>query len=151
MPIISGGGGGGTTLPVAPPVTFAQDADVTFSLDAANGLLFEGDIGPRITVQGDGGAGARLDVVDNNSFREAQLNSGTTAGTGGFFFNDGNFNRVVLNDQLFMLRINAAPADGSLVANQLSLWFDSTNGAAKLMVKAKQADGTVKTASIALA
>ena len=42
------------------------------------------------------------------------------------------------------------PADGDLVAGQLALWFDDTNGAAKLMVKAKQADGTVKTAAIAL-
>jgi hypothetical protein len=45
----------------------------------------------------------------------------------------------------------AAPTDGSLAANQAVLWFDATNGAAKLMVKAKQADGTVKTGSIAVA
>jgi hypothetical protein len=46
---------------------------------------------------------------------------------------------------------NAAPADGELVAGQLALWFDSTNGAGKLMVKAKTANGTVVTGSVTLA
>jgi hypothetical protein len=46
---------------------------------------------------------------------------------------------------------NAALADGSLASGDFSLWLDQTNGAAKLMVKAKQADGTVKTATIVLA
>lgn len=51
----------------------------------------------------------------------------------------------------FFTAKNAAPADGDLAANQLALWFDPTNGSSKLMIKAKQADGTVKTASVALA
>lgn len=45
---------------------------------------------------------------------------------------------------------NAALADASLTASQFSLWLDDTNGACKLMIKAKQADGTVRTAAIAL-
>lgn len=45
----------------------------------------------------------------------------------------------------------AAPADGELAAGEMALWFDSTNGAAKLMVKSKQANGTVRTGSVALA
>jgi len=44
----------------------------------------------------------------------------------------------------------AALADAAIAASQFSLWLDDTNGAAKLMIKAKQADGTVKTAAIAL-
>jgi len=48
-------------------------------------------------------------------------------------------------------RMNVIPADADLVAGELAFWYDSTNGASKLMVKAKQADGTVKTASVALA
>lgn len=48
-------------------------------------------------------------------------------------------------------RKNAAPADADLAAGEMKLWFDQTNGAAKLMVKAKQADGTVRTAAVALA
>lgn len=51
----------------------------------------------------------------------------------------------------FMMRKTAAPADADLVAGEAALWLDATNGAAKLMVKAKQADGTVRTGSVALA
>lgn len=43
---------------------------------------------------------------------------------------------------------NTAPSDGSLSAGEFALWFDPSNGAAKLMIKAKQADGTVKTGSV---
>jgi hypothetical protein len=42
------------------------------------------------------------------------------------------------------------PADGSISANQVFLWFDPTNGAAKLNIKGKSADGTVVTGQIAL-
>lgn len=44
----------------------------------------------------------------------------------------------------------AAPADGDLVASQVMIWFDDTNGAAKLMIKAKEAGGTVRTGEVAL-
>lgn len=46
--------------------------------------------------------------------------------------------------------LNSAPPDGDLAAGECALWFDKTDGAAKLMIKAKQNDGTVKTASISL-
>jgi len=37
----------------------------------------------------------------------------------------------------FTTRKVAAPADGELVASEVSLWFDDTDGAAKLMMKGK--------------
>lgn len=46
--------------------------------------------------------------------------------------------------------LNSAPSDGDLAAGECALWFDKTDGAAKLMIKAKQNDGAVKTASISL-
>jgi hypothetical protein len=46
--------------------------------------------------------------------------------------------------------LNAAPADADLSANQAMIWFDSTNGAAKLMIKGKTADGTVVSGSVPL-
>ncbi|KQQ98400.1 hypothetical protein ASF72_18315 [Arthrobacter sp. Leaf141] len=49
------------------------------------------------------------------------------------------------------VRVNSAPADADLVAGEAASWFDSTNGASKLMVKAKQADGTIKTGTVTLA
>lgn len=45
---------------------------------------------------------------------------------------------------------NVAPADAELVAGEAAYWFDSTNGSAKFMIKAKQANGTVVTGSIPL-
>lgn len=47
-----------------------------------------------------------------------------------------------------VVALNAAPADGALSAGECAVWFDSSNGAAKFMFKAKQADGTVKTGSV---
>lgn len=45
---------------------------------------------------------------------------------------------------------NSAPADGDLSAGQFAIWFDDTDMAGKLMVKAKTADGTVVTGSVTL-
>lgn len=49
-----------------------------------------------------------------------------------------------------VISLHAAPADGVLQNGECALWFDQTNGAAKLMVKARQANGTVRTGSLAL-
>lgn len=46
--------------------------------------------------------------------------------------------------------VHAAPPDSNLMNGDLVMWFDQTNGAAKVMFKAKQADGTVRTGSIPL-
>jgi hypothetical protein len=49
-----------------------------------------------------------------------------------------------------IITLVSAPADASLAAGQAALWFDATNGAAALNIKAKQADGSVKTATFAV-
>lgn len=49
-----------------------------------------------------------------------------------------------------MVGVVAAPADGDLSASQVALWFDDTDGAAKLMIKGKSANGTVVTGQVAL-
>lgn len=54
-------------------------------------------------------------------------------------------------DGYFMTRKTAAPADADIATGEMALWFDSTNGAAKLKIKAKQADGTVRVGEVALA
>lgn len=46
--------------------------------------------------------------------------------------------------------LNAAPADGTLAAGDLVMWFDKTNGAGKAMFKGKTANGTVVTGSVTL-
>ncbi len=50
-------------------------------------------------------------------------------------------------DTIILHRLTA-PTDGELSVGDIAFWFDDTNGAAKLMLKAKQADGTVKTGSV---
>lgn len=49
-----------------------------------------------------------------------------------------------------ILRTKAAPADASIPTSGFTLWLDDTDGAGKLMVKAKTANGTVATAAVAL-
>jgi hypothetical protein len=44
----------------------------------------------------------------------------------------------------------AAPADGDIGPSQCALWLDDTPAATKLMVKAKDSGGTVRSAAIAL-
>lgn len=46
--------------------------------------------------------------------------------------------------------VHDAPADNLLVAGHAAIWFDQTNGAGKLMIKAKTANGTVVTGQVAL-
>ena len=54
-------------------------------------------------------------------------------------------------DGFIMTAKNAAPADGDLNPGEIALWFDSTNGASRLKVKAKEAGGTVRTGEVGLA
>lgn len=56
----------------------------------------------------------------------------------------------VTTDGHFAVRTNASPVAATLVAGEAAFWFDSTNGAAKMMITAKQADGTIKTGSVIL-
>ena len=64
---------------------------------------------------------------------------------------DGATIPLRINKNGYMLVANtSAPADAELSAGQMALWFDSTNGAAKLKVKAKQANGAVVAGEVAL-
>ena len=58
----------------------------------------------------------------------------------------------VQKDGGLFTNLQSAPPDAALFENgRLILWFDSTHGAAKLMVKAKDATGSIVTAAVALA
>lgn len=46
--------------------------------------------------------------------------------------------------------VNIAPGDADLQPGTAYLWFQSTDGSAKLMITAKQDDGTVKSGSVTL-
>lgn len=63
-------------------------------------------------------------------------------------YNGGEYR--VWGDGKFSTKAHTAPADGDIAAGECVFWFDQTNGAAKFMIKAKQADGTVRTGQVAL-
>lgn len=72
------------------------------------------------------------------------------AGTTGLIY--GEFgNRLLRVNGVFAIRRTTIPADARLSAGDVSIWFDQTNGAAKLKIKGKSADGTVVTGEVALA
>ena len=56
---------------------------------------------------------------------------------------------VYFGDVVIFHRVSA-PADALLAAGDCALWLDDTDGAAKLMIKAKSANGTVRTGSVNL-
>ena len=62
----------------------------------------------------------------------------------------GGVGSTVSENSYFTTRKNTAPADAELSTGEAAYWFDSTPGAAKFMIKAKNASGTVVTASIPL-
>jgi hypothetical protein len=66
-------------------------------------------------------------------------------------FRGGGANRLRVSPNGYLVvMVTAAPADAELAAGQVALWFDATNGAAKLMIKGKSANGTVVTGEVAL-
>jgi hypothetical protein len=92
--------------------------------------------------------GGRADGVTHGRLNFTSANTSGTAGE--TLVTDGTW--ATFQDLgAIKLDTHAAPADGALAAGDLYLWFDQTNGSAKLMVKAKQANGTVVTAAVALA
>jgi hypothetical protein len=98
------------------------------------------------TLIASGGAAAATDIAAFLSANPGQsvdilsiTNSGGSEQSG---FNKNGY---------FYTNRHTAPADAELAAGQLLLWFDQTNGAAKLMAKGKTADGTVVAASVAMA
>jgi hypothetical protein len=72
--------------------------------------------------------------------------------TNGFRVVDNATSRALLRCAIvgFVFHLTAAPSDGELGSGDCALWFDQTNGAAKLMIKGKSANGTVVTGSVPL-
>jgi hypothetical protein len=122
------------------------------NIDAQDGILSAKSI-----VAGVAGSGAqgRLTVLSNADtalVSTFQQFSGSQSGDMARWATSGGTPLSRVSGQGFiMTRRNAAPADGDLASGEMAIWLDSTNGAAKFMVKAKQADGTVRTGNVALA
>lgn len=119
--------------------------------DAENYFLAE-DGNATIVSMGRGG----IEIYGNRASRDAlyvepiiALNAGVNIAN---FQPESGSNYVQVTRGAYLkISATAAPADAELSANEAIFWFDSSNGAAKLMVKAKQANGTVVTGSVNLA
>jgi hypothetical protein len=94
-----------------------------------------------------------LVVFDSTGGQGATISRlGSYITTVGFFAqNSGGTTFAGMNTDGVFTSKNAAPVDGNVSAGQCFIWFDQTNGAAKLMIKGKSANGTVVTGQVALA
>lgn len=173
MPVISGGGGGGTTFnggTITNPLTIDSGLAGTPALlvespthdGSTTALAVKDDLGVDlflVTDQGDatvtrglavsggttlGGNVTSVQLYLFAGLAQASPISQVYDGGSALAFQLDKSGRAVIS-------VHSAPADGDLAAGECALWFDQTNGAAKLMVKAKQADGTVRTGSVNLA
>jgi hypothetical protein len=141
--LISGGGGGaGLTIPFD-----VSGGNSELSLDAFATLT--------LAALGTSHADLELTEARSSAFVSMTTNNGATvASDSGKFQAEniaGDSGALVGPQYGLLVWRNTAPDDGDLFAGACALWYDPTNGASKLMLKAKQADGTVKTAAIALA
>lgn len=140
----------GTVPAAGPGFIINSDGSITLSLNGVSVFAITHEtLGQVCKVSTVGGQNVievnpRTDVIplDINSFGGVQP---AIRYLGAPNFN-GEF--LVLQGGAVVIGQGTAPADGELVAGQVALWFDDTDGAAKLMLKGKQADGTVKTGSV---
>lgn len=139
--VVSGGGANDITLSLeAGP---AQVQDLISAADSAQDIVFTVTEEGRVVISSSDTTLAPLSVEPLNALdADVDLVLLSVAGVivGGYSRNG-----------YWWTRKNAAPADAELASNEMALWFDATNGAAKLMVKAKSANGTVVAGSLALA
>ncbi len=104
-----------------------EEANIKFYTQPSTSQAGNYSLDPKMVIQGNGNVGINL------------TSPGKKLDVNGYLRGAGVFNTL-----------NSAPADEDLAPGECALWFDKTNGAAKLMIKAKQNDGTVKTGSVSL-
>jgi hypothetical protein len=165
MGVVTGGGGGGAAFnggTITGALTVDRHTDdtnpaltVTAGATGTQGVAVAVDPSvPALKVRGLNADGI---VAVSNDFNAntASVSSSSIelkAAGGAISRYEPDFTKnISLRPDGLWISVNAGPADGDLAAGFAAIWFDKTNGAAKLMVKAKQADGTVVTGSLALA
>ena len=164
MPFGSGGGGGGTFNGGTITTPLVVDASAGLQNGVKVSTIDAGSAGLRVTD-----AVSLTDLFKVNTDGDLSINGipNILAGSGSLSIsgsNDSTPNQMLLiqkgnGDQLFSVRGDgailqhgkAAPATGAMDPSTFALWLDDTPGATKLMVKATDSGGTVRTATIALA
>jgi hypothetical protein len=144
-------GGDGTTGSSGGGAITAHGGDgQATGIDGGSATLQAGDAGgPSF------GSGAKFYAdsgkSDGTNGKAIVYTNGSVGNLGEALVSDGNANAVWNDLGQIKIDTHAAKDSADIGAGELYLWFDQTNAAAKLMVKAKSADGTVVTAAIALA
>jgi len=125
------------SVPDGTELVIDQFGDVIVTGRAGNSGQFRAAVNPA----------AGVSFLDAN----AGLNIGSVSGQ--IILSDGAGNQYLgVNTTSFRLRgWHAAPGAANLQAGDMAVWFDQTNGASKLMVQAKSANGTLVAGSLALA
>lgn len=140
-------------MPIGSGPLSATPVSVT-SVFGQTGIVTGGTATDVTNIIGNAGSAAMLYVEADDAGQPYALEVGGSPAGDVLIVIPDNANlghtRVIVVDGFVLQSANAALASGDLNSGDCSLWFDSTIGASKLMVKAKQADGTVKTAAIAL-
>lgn len=159
-----------STDPTATTAVSAMNIDATYNsaasggrisvIDAAMGNFGSGLVSDAAIFLADGLV-ASGPITNSIGFRATNMGQAGVTNSYGLLVDDqsGATNNWAIKTGLgkvdfgdfFTTHANAAPADGSVSAGEIAFWFDKTNGASKLMLKAKQADGTVETSSVPLA
>lgn len=141
-------------------IILRNSADHNATIDLAVVDSGGGAVAATLQVEANGGGQGSFFVTDHDPdgesaslFGSGQLQLFTKVGVQGFqaWNADGSALEFALLDAgQPMIGVLAAPADGDLSAGQVALWFDATNGAAKLKIKGKSANGTVVVGEVAL-
>jgi len=118
----------------AVPIIVGATTRGTFN---ATGLVVVG----RVSITEDNPATTCLSVTAAN-VQTADMQTWKSAG--------GDVGQRINKDGYNINKKTAAPADADLVANELATWLDATTLATKVMFKAKDSLGIVRTGSIAL-
>ncbi len=127
-----------------------QLADYAFIEDSNGNSLIEVDSSGFLDAYNGLQAGGGTVQAPNSIVLLVLATSGQTANIERVEDGNGAVVRKVLAGGATVFANHAAPADNTLLAGDCSLWFDQTNGASKLMVKGKSANGTVVSGSVTL-
>jgi hypothetical protein len=144
VPSSSRGGGSGETPDIAAVLAAGHDADGASIQNLAAISAAEGDAQLSFSESG----GLDVDTAGSDIAFDAgggRFFAGDEVRLGGAF--SGQLNLFADNSLMF---VGVSAAYAGLIAETWCLWLDATNGAAKLKIQAKTADGTTVNGEIAL-
>jgi len=132
--------------------TVLKDGNATGALSITAAGLMAARFGSSLTNAGNTASNA-VSITNNGTVAHSLYITRASGQTGDQVRINDNAGAVQSRfdkDGTFMTKVTTAPVDAQLANGEVAIYFDSTNGAAKLKFKAKQADGTVRTGEVVL-